>query len=220
MHLIVGLGNPGPRYAGNRHNIGFMALDLLVARHHAGPEAEFGPWRHRFQGRVSAGRISAMRVVALQPSVFMNLSGQSVGEAARFFGLMPDQVIVIHDDLDLPPGALRIKQGGSAGGHNGLRSLDAHLGPAYWRLRLGIGHPGHRDRVNAHVLGDFSTAERALIAPVLETVADCFPLWLKEGPAAFSNAAALSLNPPRTRAAGDGPQPAATLADRRNSKQN
>jgi len=205
MYLIVGLGNPGDRYAANRHNIGFMALDLLVDRHNgaAGPRDGFGPWRSRFKARVAEGRFGADRLLALKPSVFMNLSGQPVAEAARFFSLPPSRIIVIHDDLDLPAGALRVKQGGGAGGHNGLRSLDAHLGPAYWRLRLGIGHPGHRDRVNAHVLGNFSAADYDRIAPALDAAADCFPVWLRDGPAAFTNAAALRLNPPRNRPAGD-----------------
>lgn len=153
MRLIVGLGNPGAQYAGNRHNIGFMAVDRIAEEH------GFPAFRSRFQGAVSEGRIGTGRVVLLKPMTFMNLSGQSVGEAMRYLKLAPDAVIVIHDELDLVPGQVRWKLGGGHAGHNGLRSLHQHIGEGYGRLRLGIGHPGHKDRVSPHVLSDFAKAE-------------------------------------------------------------
>ena len=155
MKLFVGLGNPGVKYAGNRHNIGFMAMDRLAADH------GFAPWRKAFQGMAADGRLGDDRVVLLKPGTFMNLSGQSVGEAMRFFKLTPADVTVFHDELDLAPGKLRLKQGGGHAGHNGLRSLHEHIGEAYGRVRLGIGHPGHKDAVAAYVLHDFAKADQA-----------------------------------------------------------
>ena len=136
MKLFVGLGNPGAKYAGNRHNIGYMAVDRIAADH------GFGPWRSKFQGVISEGRLGREKVILLKPETFMNLSGQSVGEAMRFHKLEPADVIVFHDELDLAPGKCRLKTGGGHAGHNGLRSIHAHIGEAYDRVRLGIGHPG------------------------------------------------------------------------------
>ena len=141
MHLIVGLGNPGDKYRHNRHNIGFMALDRMAGDH------GLGPWKARFQGLTAEGRIGAARVVLLKPQTFMNLSGQSVSEAMRYLKLTPGDVIVLHDELDLAPGKCRLKEGGGHAGHNGLRSIHQHIGEAYGRVRLGIGHPGHKDKV-------------------------------------------------------------------------
>ncbi|MBP5858911.1 aminoacyl-tRNA hydrolase [Marivibrio halodurans] len=162
MRLLVGLGNPGPKYEGNRHNIGFMAADRLVRRH------DFGPWRARFQGQAAEGAIGGEKVLLLKPTTFMNESGRAVGEALRFFKLDPSEVLVIYDELDLALGKVRVKQDGGHGGHNGLKSIDAHIGKAYWRLRLGIDHPGAKEKVISHVLGDFAKAEAEMVERVLE----------------------------------------------------
>ncbi|MTJ79926.1 MAG: aminoacyl-tRNA hydrolase [Telmatospirillum sp.] len=181
MFLLVGLGNPGGNYARNRHNIGFMAADAIVRRHC------FAAWRSKFQGQLSEGTVDGGRLLILKPSTYMNLSGQSVAEAARFHKIGPDQVIVIHDDLDLLPGKVRVKVGGGAGGHNGLKSIDAHLGNAYRRIRLGVGHPGHRDLVTPWVLGDFAKADESWLAPLLDALADDLPLLLAGNEAQFLN---------------------------------
>ena len=154
MKLFVGLGNPGAQYAGHRHNIGFMAVDRIAADH------GFSPWRSRFQGQTSEGQLGGEKVLLLKPGTYMNRSGQSVGEALRFFKLTPGDVTVFHDELDLAPGKLRLKQGGGHAGHNGLRSIHEHLGDAYGRVRLGIGHPGHKDAVAGYVLHDFAKADQ------------------------------------------------------------
>lgn len=193
MLLLVGLGNPGQAYAYHRHNIGFMALDDVVERH------GFRPFRDRFQGRLAEGRLAAERVMAFKPMTFMNLSGQAVGEAMRYYKLTPEHVAVIHDELDLAPGRCRVKRGGGAGGHNGLRSIDRHIGPDYWRVRLGIGHPGHKDRVNGHVLHDFAKDDEAWLDPLLEAVADAAPLLAEGEPEKFMTRVALL-----TRTAPDG----------------
>ena len=146
MKLFVGLGNPGDKYAHNRHNIGFMALDRIAEDH------AFGPWRNKFQGQICEGKLGDKKVLLLKPTTFMNISGQSVGEAARFHKVPLDQITVFHDELDLAPGKMRLKQGGGHAGHNGLRSIQAHLGAEYARVRLGIGHPGHKDAVAGVVL--------------------------------------------------------------------
>ncbi|RME17075.1 MAG: aminoacyl-tRNA hydrolase, partial [Alphaproteobacteria bacterium] len=169
MKLFVGLGNPGAKYARNRHNIGFMALDRIAEDH------GFGPWRAKFQGLVSEGRLGGEKVVLLKPQTYMNLSGQAVGEAMRFFKLAPADVIVFHDELDLAPGKVRLKLGGGHAGHNGLRSIHAHIGEAYGRVRLGIGHPGHKDRVTAWVLADFPKADEVWLDDLLRGVSDGAP---------------------------------------------
>ncbi|MEX6505757.1 aminoacyl-tRNA hydrolase [Jiella sp. M17.18] len=166
MLLIAGLGNPGSRYAGNRHNIGFMAVDEIARAHN------FGPWSKKFSAEIAEGQIGPEKVLLLKPQTFMNESGRSVGEAARFYKLEPDRIVVVHDELDLPPGKLRVKTGGGHGGHNGLRSIDAHLGTKdYRRVRLGIGHPGSKEKVNPHVLGDFAKVDREWLEPFLDAVA-------------------------------------------------
>lgn len=161
MQLFVGLGNPGPSYEGNRHNIGFMAVDEIVRLH------GFGPWRARFQGLVAEGRIAGAKVLALKPLTYMNDSGRSVGEALRFFKLEPSALWVFYDELDLVPGKVKVKTGGGAGGHNGIRSIDSHVGPDYHRVRLGIGHPGDKAKVHGYVLSDFAKVERTTWLPVL-----------------------------------------------------
>lgn len=192
MRLWVGLGNPGAKYAGNRHNIGFMALDRIADDH------GFGPWRKGFQGLVSEGRFGSEKIVLLKPETFMNLSGQSVGEALRFYKLTSDDVTVFHDELDLAPGKLRLKTGGGHAGHNGLRSIHAHIGEAYHRVRLGIGHPGHKDAVASYVLHDFAKADQDWVDDLLRGISDGAPaLATGDGPR-FQNAVAQRTAPPRS----------------------
>lgn len=191
MILIVGLGNPGPKYAANRHNVGYMAVDRIASDH------GFGPWRTRFQGDTSEGRLGDQRVTLLKPATFMNLSGQSVGEAMRYLKLTPDEVIVLHDELDLAPGKVRLKTGGGHAGHNGLRSIHQHIGEAYRRLRIGIGHPGHKDRVAGYVLSDFAKAEEDGLDDLLRGISDGAPALAAGEDARFANAVAARTAPPR-----------------------
>ncbi len=177
---MVGLGNPGPAYAGHRHNIGFMAVDAIVRRH------AFGPFRTRFQAQVAEGTVVDRRVLALKPLTYMNNSGQAVGETVRFFRTPLEQVVVFHDELDLPPGTVRVKTGGGNAGHNGLKSIDAHLNRDYRRVRLGIGHPGHRDRVTGYVLRDFDNADQTWLEPLLAAIADSLPVLLYGDTAGFT----------------------------------
>ena len=167
MRLWVGLGNPEPAMARQRHNIGFMVVDAIARRH------GFGPWRQRFKGIVADGAIAGERLVLLKPMTYMNDSGASVQAASAFFKLDQADIVAFHDELDLAPGKVRIKRGGGAAGHNGLRSMDRMLGgPDYWRVRLGIGHPGHKDRVTGHVLGDFAKVDLPWLEALLDGVAD------------------------------------------------
>lgn len=203
MRLFAGLGNPGAKYAQNRHNIGFMALDRIAADH------GFAPWRARFQGEVAEGRLGGEKVVLLKPHTFMNLSGQSVGEAMRFFKLAPEDVVVLHDELDLAPGKCRVKQGGGHAGHNGLRSIHAHIGEAYGRVRIGIGHPGHKDRVAAYVLHDFAKADEEWIDDLLRGISDGAAALAEGDGARFMNAVSLRTAPPRSSGgSGAGAKPA------------
>src|SRR5580692_1062902 len=165
--LWVGLGNPEPGMAANRHNIGFMAIDAIATRH------GFSPWRRRFKGVTAEGTIAGEKILALKPLTYMNASGESVQEAAGFYKLPAGAITAFHDELDLIPGKVRVKQGGGAAGHNGLRSMDRMLGtPDYWRVRLGIGHPGEKERVLGHVLGDFAKDDRDWLVRLLDAVAD------------------------------------------------
>lgn len=167
MLLWVGLGNPEQGMARNRHNIGFMALDVIAIRH------GFSPWRQRFKGLVAEGNVGGQKVLALKPLTYMNASGESVQVAAAFFKLPPEAITAFHDELDLAPGKMRVKKGGGAAGHNGLRSMDRMLGsPEYWRVRLGIGHPGDKARVLSYVLGDFGKDDRDWVIALLDAVAD------------------------------------------------
>ncbi|WP_134726600.1 aminoacyl-tRNA hydrolase [Paracoccus luteus] len=198
MLLMVGLGNPGAQYAGNRHNIGFLALDRIASDH------GFSPWRARFQGLAAEGRLGAARVTLLKPQTFMNLSGQSVGEAMRYLKLTPAEVIVLHDELDLPPGRCRVKIGGGHAGHNGLRSIHQHIGEGYRRLRIGIGHPGHKDRVTGHVLSDFAKSEAGMLDDLLRGISDGAPALAVGDDARFGNALAARMGrdvPPPARPA-------------------
>ena len=193
MRLLVGLGNPGQRYAHNRHNIGFMALDEIVRRH------GFGAWRARFNGQVAEGRIGAEKALALEPQTFMNESGRAVGEALRFYKLEPADVIVLHDEIDLKPGKVKVKQGGGPGGHNGLRSIASHIGRDYWRVRLGVGHPGDKELVHGHVLSDFAKSEETWRGKLIEAVADEIVLLLEGDELAFMSKVNQALVPPRPK---------------------
>lgn len=165
MWLLVGLGNPGAKYKDNRHNVGFMAIDAIADRF------SIGPFKAKYQGQLAEGRIGDQKVALLKPETYMNESGRSVGAAAKFYKIDPDHIIAFHDELDLAPAKIRVKTGGGNAGHNGLRSMDAHLGtPNYIRVRLGIGHPGEKDRVHGYVLGDFSKAEQVWLNPYLEEI--------------------------------------------------
>lgn len=216
MQLFVGLGNPGAKYAGNRHNIGFMAVEAIASAH------GFGPWRAKFQGLVSEGMLGGEKVILLKPETFMNLSGQSVGEAARFYKIAPEAVTVFHDELDLAPGKLRVKRGGGHAGHNGLRSIIAHIGAEFQRVRLGIGHPGHKDRVAAYVLQDFARAEAGWLDDLLRGIAEGAP-WLARGkPDRFQTAVAQRMAPPRPDRNRPAPEPepeTAPAEDRRSPLQ-
>ncbi|WP_284258610.1 aminoacyl-tRNA hydrolase [Acidocella aquatica] len=186
MFLWVGLGNPEPAMARQRHNIGFMAIDVIARRH------GFSPWRQRFKGHVSEGVIAGHKILALKPMTYMNLSGESVQAAATFFKIPPADITVFHDDLDLAPGKIRVKKGGGAAGHNGLRSMDQHLNtPDYWRVRLGIGHPGEKHRVTGHVLGDFTKPDLDWLLPMLDAVADEAALLAAQKPEDYMTRLAL-----------------------------
>ena len=189
MLLLVGLGNPGPDYAGHRHNVGRMAVDAIARRH------GFGPARAKFSGRLHEGRLAGEKVLALLPETYMNDSGRSVAEAARFYKIPPENIVVIHDEVDLAPGKLRVKHGGGAAGHNGLRSIDAHIGNGYRRVRIGVGHPGHKDLVRGYVLHDFSKADRAWLEPMLDAIAEAAPLLAERKDSLFMTRVAASLNP-------------------------
>lgn len=187
MQLWVGLGNPGPQYALHRHNVGFMIADTIAQVH------GFGAVQKKFQGWAQDGRVGDERVLLLKPATFMNESGRAVGEAARFFKLAPPEVTLFHDELDLAPFKVKVKQGGGTAGHNGLRSIDRHLGPEFRRVRIGIGHPGHKERVTGHVLGNYSKAEVDPLADMLGAIA-AEAEWLARGDdARFMNDVALRL---------------------------
>jgi PTH1 family peptidyl-tRNA hydrolase len=190
MLLLAGLGNPGREHAGNRHNIGYMAIDEIARRYN------FAAARHRFHGELADGRIDGKKVLLLKPTTFMNRSGISVGEAARFYQLGPEDVVALHDELDLAPGRLKVKRGGSTAGHNGLKSIEAHYGRDFRRVRMGIGHPGHKDRVTGYVLKDFSKAELDLAERLIDALTDALPILVAGDDAAFMTRVALILNPP------------------------
>ena len=206
MKLWVGLGNPGPKHAGNRHNIGFMALDRIAADH------GFSPWKRAFQGLACDGRFGSEKVLLLKPETFMNLSGQSVGEAMRFHKLTPADVTVFHDELDLAPGRLRLKQGGGHAGHNGLRSIHGHIGDAYGRVRLGIGHPGHKDAVSGYVLHDFAKADQDWLDDLMRGISDGAPALAADDAARFMTAVSLRVAPARNSGTGR-EEPARKSAD-------
>lgn len=191
MLLLVGLGNPGPRYANNRHNIGFMVVDEIARRH------GFAPWRARFQGLISDGRIGAHRILALKPETYMNESGRAVGAAVRFYKLPLDQITVFHDEIDLAFGKVKVKTGGGAAGHNGIRSLDAHIGRDYRRVRLGVGRPDRKEMVHGHVLQDFSKAEMPGVEKLIGAVVGELPLLLDGDESGFMSRVAHLMAPPQ-----------------------
>ena len=215
MRLIVGLGNPGAKYAGNRHNIGFMAVDRIAADH------GFSPWRSKFHGQLAEGTLGDTRVALLKPETFMNLSGQSVSEALRFYKIAPADVIVLHDELDLAPGRLRVKTGGGHAGHNGLRSLHQHIGEAYVRLRLGIGHPGHKDQVAAYVLSNFAKQDQIWLDELLSAISSAAALLAEGDSTRFLNAVAVKAAPAKKRPAAATParSPLAEPKDERSALQ-
>jgi PTH1 family peptidyl-tRNA hydrolase len=189
MLIIAGLGNPGAKFAGHRHNIGFMAADEIVRRH------GFSAWRKKFQAEISEGLLAGETVLVMKPQTFMNESGRAVGEAMRFYNLDPENLIVLYDELDLVPGKVRIKTGGGTGGHNGIRSIDAHCGKDYRRVRLGIGHPGTKNRVTGYVLGDFAKADSEWLEPLLDEIARNADLLVKGDNAGFMNKVATGVRP-------------------------
>ena len=205
MLLLVGLGNPGPGHADDRHNIGYMAADAIVRRH------GFGPFRSKFKGVAADGTIADEKVAVLKPETYMNLSGESVAAAAHFYKLTPEQVIVIHDEIDLAFTKVRVKQDGGSGGHNGLRSIDGHLGPDYWRVRLGVGHPGIPELVIHHVLRPFAKEEMPLVEKLVEAVAEAIPLLVRGDPNRFMSKIDVTLNPrpPKEKPSAVGSPPAA-----------
>ena len=187
MQIWAGLGNPGASYAMHRHNVGFMAADVLADAY------RFGPWKLRFQGLTAEGRIGDEKILLLKPQTFMNESGRSVGEAMRFFKLEPGDITAFYDELDLDPFRVKVKTGGGTAGHNGIRSIDAHIGADFRRVRLGIGHPGHKERVTGHVLGNFAKSENDALSSMLGAVAAEAP-WLAKGDdARFMSEVALRL---------------------------
>ncbi|MBE0412935.1 aminoacyl-tRNA hydrolase [Yoonia sp.] len=205
MKLIVGLGNPGAKYAQNRHNIGFMAVDQIAADH------GFSPWRAKFQGQIAEGKFGSDKVFLLKPETFMNLSGQAVGDAMRYLKLAPADVIVFHDEIDLAPGKVRLKSGGGHAGHNGLRSIHGHIGPDYDRVRLGVGHPGHKDAVAGYVLRDFAKADQDWLDDEMRGISDGIAHMVAGDGPKFLNAIALRVAPPRSSTTAAKPAPPTTL---------
>jgi PTH1 family peptidyl-tRNA hydrolase len=187
MLLFVGLGNPGSNHTGNRHNIGFMVVEAIAKRHN------IGPWRRRFQGVSCEGPIGSERVLLLLPGTYMNESGRAVGEAAHFYKLGPEHIVVFHDEIDLAPAKVRVKAGGGVAGHNGLRSITAHIGNDYRRVRIGVGHPGDKDRVHGHVLSDFAKSEWDWVDALCGIIADNAELLAKGQDASFQNKVHLAM---------------------------
>lgn len=187
MLLFAGLGNPGTKYANNRHNVGFMAADAIARRH------SFSPWQKKFQAEIAEGRIDGEKVLLIKPQTFMNLSGQAVGQALRFYKLEPSAVTVFYDEIELPAGKVRVKTGGGSAGHNGIRSLDQHLGKDYRRVRIGVGHPGAKEMVHGHVLGDFAKSDRDWLDVLLDAIADNAGFVAKGDENGFMNKITLTL---------------------------
>ncbi|MCF6098976.1 aminoacyl-tRNA hydrolase [Mesorhizobium muleiense] len=187
MLLFAGLGNPGAKYANNRHNVGFMAADAIARRH------SFSPWSKKFQGLIAEGTLAGEKIVLIKPQTFMNLSGQSVGEALRFYKLDASALTVFYDEIDLAAGKVRVKVGGGSGGHNGIRSIDQHVGKDFRRVRIGVSHPGVKEMVHGHVLGDFAKADREWLDVLLDTIADDAGLLAKGDDNSFMNRVTLAL---------------------------
>jgi len=203
MKLLVGLGNPGAKYARNRHNIGFMAVEAIAAAQ------GFTPWRSKFSGQIAEGRLGGEKALLLKPETFMNLSGDSVQAAAAFYRIAPADIIVFHDELDLAPGRVRVKTGGGSAGHNGLRSITGHLGPDFVRVRMGIGHPGDKSLVTPWVLGDFARAETEALDALLRALGEAAPQLAAGDTAGFLNTIGRRSAPPRPTT----PAPAPGAAD-------
>ena len=197
MLLLVGLGNPGARYVGTRHNVGFMAVQAIAKRH------GIGPWRRRFQGVACEGTIGGARVLLLLPGTYMNESGRAVAEAAHFYKLPLADITVFHDEIELPPGKVRVKVGGGIAGHNGLRSISEHIGNDYRRVRIGVGHPGHKDLVEHYVLSDFAKSEQRWVEALTDILADNVDFLVRGEDASFQNKVHLAMV-----AKGFGEQPA------------
>ena len=172
MNLLVGLGNPGSVYSDNRHNLGFMVVDEIHRRY------DFAPYRLKFDGELSEGEIGESKVLLIKPTTFMNESGKCVGAAARFYKIAPDKLVVLHDEIDLAPGKVRVKIGGGMAGHNGLKSVGQHFGQEFWRVRIGIGHPGEKDLVTGHVLRDFAPTDQNWVSKIIDVIADAIPLLI------------------------------------------
>jgi len=187
MLLFVGLGNPGPKHAGNRHNIGFMAVQAIARRH------ELSPWRRRFQGVAVEGNIAKERILLLLPGTYMNESGRAVGEAANFYKLDTGSIVVFHDEVDLAPAKVRVKVGGGVAGHNGLRSITAHIGNEYKRVRIGIGKPDVKELGPMHVLGDFAKSEWAWVEALCDVMAENAPLLVEDRDSSFQNKVHLAM---------------------------
>ena len=193
MLLLVGLGNPGSKYAGNRHNVGFMVADAIHRRY------RFAPYRAKFDGEIAEGEIGSERALILKPMTYMNESGRAVAAAARFFKIEPADIVVVHDEIDLAPGRIRMKLGGGIAGHNGLRSIAQHLGPDFWRVRIGVGHPGDKALVSGYVLGDFAKIDHEWLEPSLDALAEMAPFLVARDEKGFSNKLALILTPPKPK---------------------
>lgn len=189
MLLLVGLGNPGAEYALNRHNLGFLVLDAIVE------DYGFSPWRTKFQAWISEGKLGGEKVLALKPQTFMNRSGDAVSAAVRFFKLEPSDVLVVHDELDLAPAKVKVKTGGGTAGHNGLKDIGSHIGPDFRRVRIGIGHPGSKDRVHRYILGNFSMADQEWVADVVGAIVGAAPLLAKGEDARFMSDVAMQMAP-------------------------
>ena len=187
MLLLVGLGNPGARYVGNRHNVGFMAVEEIAKRH------GIGPWRRRFQGVACEGPIKGERVLLLLPGTYMNESGRAVADAAQFYKIPAGDITVFHDEIELPPAKVRVKVGGGIAGHNGLRSISEHVGNDYRRVRIGVGHPGHKDLVEHYVLSDFAKSERGWVEALVGILADNVDLLVRGEDASFQNKVHLAM---------------------------
>ncbi len=219
MQLFVGLGNPGAKYTNNRHNVGYMVVDSIAADH------GFAPWRAKFDGQISEGKLGSEKIMLLKPETFMNLSGESVGKAMRFFKLDSTDITVFQDEIDLAPGKCRVKDGGGHAGHNGLRSMHQHIGPHYSRVRIGVGHPGHKDRVAGYVLHDFAKADLDWLDDTLRGISDGAADLAAGDTGRFLNAVGLRRNPAKeAKPAKPKPNPApsepsADTADRRNPMQ-
>ncbi len=203
MLLVVGLGNPGQAYAGNRHNIGFMAVDEIVRRH------GFSPWRKKFHGEIADGIVAGEKVVALKPETYMNDSGRAVQAAMTFYKVRPEDVLVFHDEIDLASGKLRVKRGGGHAGHNGLRSIHAHVGPDYGRVRMGVGHPGDKNQVKTYVLKDFAKADAEWLEPMLDGCAEFLAHLLRGEDGDYMSKVAHRIKPNRPNA----PNPAQSSQD-------